>query len=84
MRGRRVLYFCSLGIVAAISLMTLLPSIIIGGLVDNVLMKQANITWLERILKITAESSTVDMLVRYIIAIVGLSLFSTTSFTLLR
>ena len=58
--------------------MTLLPSIIIGGLVDNVLMKQANITWLERILKITAESSTVDMLVRYIIAIVGLSLFSTT------
>ncbi len=58
--------------------MTLLPSIIIGGLVDNVLMKEASFTWLERILGITAESSTVDMLVRYILAIVGLSLFSTT------
>ena len=77
MRGRKLLYFCCLGIVAAISLMTLLPSVIIGGLVDNVLMKEANFTWLERILKITAESSTVEMLVRYIVAIIGLSLFST-------
>lgn len=77
MRGRRVLYFCCLGVVAAISLMTLLPSIIIGGLVDNVLMKEANFTWLERILHITAETSAMDMLVRYIIAIIGLSLFST-------
>ncbi len=77
MRGKRVLYFCCLILVAFISLLTLLPSIIIGGLVDNVLMSEANITWLERILRITAESSAADMLVRYIIAIIGLSLFST-------
>ena len=77
MRGRKFPYFCCLTLVAFISLMTLLPSIIIGGLVDNVLMKEANITWLEHILQITAKSTTMEMLTRYIIAIIGLSLFST-------
>ncbi len=77
MRGKKIPYFTCLAVVVAIGLIALVPTLIIGNLVDNVLYKEATITITEQILGITAESSSADMLIRYVIGIVFVSLFST-------
>ncbi len=74
---RKGLYFFLLITPAVISLVLLLPSILIGNLVDNVLYQEQNITVIEDILGITINTGVLSMLIRYIIGIVTLTVVST-------
>ena len=76
---RKGLYFFLLATPLAISLLVLLPSILIGNLVDNALYRTGNITIIENILGIEVSTSVFSMLIRYIIGIIIISLISTLS-----
>ncbi|MBQ6947662.1 MAG: ABC transporter ATP-binding protein [Clostridia bacterium] len=77
MRGKRILFGVLLCMVALIGLIVLLPSILIGNLVDHVLYEDTTLTMVERILGITENSGTAEMLIRYVLGVVFISLFST-------
>lgn len=77
MRGRRFLFFFYLFVVIIIGAVALLPTIIIGNLVDHVLYQTGQFTWLETILRITADTSRNDRLIRYVLAVAIVSVFST-------
>ncbi len=75
-------YVICLLLVLLISAMVSLPTIVVGSLVDNALLFGSegwkfNSTWVERLLKITDTTGRTDMLIRYIIAVVCISLVST-------
>ncbi len=77
MRGKRIWFGVLLCMVALIGLIVLLPSILIGNLVDHVLYEDTTLTLVERILGITADTGTAEMLIRYVLGVVFISLFST-------
>ncbi len=82
MKGQKVRYFICLLTVVLISGIVLFPSVIIGSLVDNALLYgtegwKFSATWVERVLHITSSTGRTDMLIRYVIAVVCISLFST-------
>lgn len=77
MKGKRALFFFLLGAVALVNLITLLPNIIIGNLVDHVLYENVQLTWIERLLHITAQTDILQKLLRYILAIVVVTLLYT-------
>lgn len=77
MRGYRALFCVLLILVACIGLIVLVPNIIIGNLVDHVLYQDTTLTMVERILGITESSGKTEMLVRYVMGVVFISLFST-------
>ena len=70
-------YFTLLALPLIISLLLLLPSLLIGNLVDNVLYEKGSVTVVEELLGIHANTGMISMLVRYIIAIIGITLIST-------
>ena len=76
MKGRRTAYIFCLLFVAGISLLQLLPPLLVGGLVDNVLMNESSRTWIETILRIHPDTPQLTMLLRYVIAIVCVALAS--------
>ncbi len=78
MRGKKLLYLFLLIAVAAMGVMLLFPTVFIGNLIDQVLYKEGTISWVERALRITAETSPAQMLIRYVAAILGVSLTFTT------
>lgn len=77
MKGKKLLYLFLLFAVAGIGVLLLFPTVFIGNLIDNVLRNEGIITWVERLLLITAETSKTQMLIRYVAAIIGVSLFFT-------
>lgn len=77
MRGYRALFCVLLVLVACIGLIVLLPSILIGNLVDHVLYQDTTLTLVERILGITESTGIPEMLIRYVLGVVFISLFST-------
>ncbi len=77
MRGYRALFCVLLILVACIGLIVLVPNIIIGNLVDHVLYQDTTLSLVERILGITESSGKTEMLVRYVMGVVFISLFST-------
>ncbi len=79
MKGQKIRYFTCLLMAILISGIVLFPSVIIGSLVDNALLydDQFSATWVERILHITSTTGRTDMLIRYVLAVVCISLFST-------
>ena len=74
---KKGLYFTLLALPLIISLLLLLPSLLIGNLVDNVLYEKGSITVIEDLLGIKAGTGMISMLVRYIVGIVGITLLST-------
>lgn len=77
MRGRKALFFFLLLMVAIVGFILLLPSIVIGNLVDHVLYGYTTVSWIERILGITPGTGVASMLIRYVLGIVVITLFST-------
>lgn len=77
MRGRRALFFFLLLMVAVVGFILLLPSIVIGNLVDHVLYGYTTVSWIEQILSITPNTGVASMLIRYVLGIVVITLFST-------
>lgn len=63
--------------IVVVQIMLLLPSVIVGSLVDHVLMGAKNITWIENALHITADTPITDMLWRYVIAVALITLVAT-------
>lgn len=77
MHGRKALFAFLLFMVTIIGGIALVPTIIIGQLVDHVLYMKGDITWLEKILNITADTARNSMLIRYVLAVVAVSVVST-------
>ena len=77
MHGRKALYVFLLLMVAVISGVALVPTIIIGQLVDNVLYAKESMTWLEKIIGISAGMGKNAMLIRYVIAVAAVSVIYT-------
>ena len=77
MRGKRIWFVALLSLTVIISLSALLPNILIGNLVDHVLYEDTALTLVERILGITADMGTAEMLIRYVLGVVFISVFST-------
>ena len=77
MHGKKFLFFFLLLMVALIGLIVLLPTILIGNLVDHVLEGEPSITWIERVLGIQVGMDKAEMLIRYVLGVVAISLFST-------
>lgn len=77
MRGRKTAFFLLLAMVTVTAMLALLPAIVIGNLVDNVVIKEPHFTVVEKLLGVTAGMTVFQMLVRYIIGIIAISLFST-------
>lgn len=77
MRGKKAFFFLLLFLTVVVTVLSLFPTIIIGNLVDHVLDTSKEITWVERLLGITAETSRVDMLIRYTISSVLITVFFT-------
>lgn len=77
MRGKRALFFILLSLVAVIGLIKLLPTIVIGNLVDHVLEAEKTVTPVEQILGIQIGMSQAQMLLRYVVGIIIITLVST-------
>ncbi len=77
MHGKRALFFFLLAMVAALGMILLLPTIIIGNLVDHVLEAETALTWVEHALGIQLGMSKAQMLIRYVLGVVCITLFST-------
>ena len=77
MRGRKVAFFLLLAMVIVTTVLALLPAVVIGNLVDNVLYEKRSISVVENLLGITADAGITQMLIRYIVGIVIISLTST-------
>ncbi len=77
MHGRKFLFFFCLLVVILIGAIALLPTMFIGNLVDHVLYQQGSITWIERLLGITGSTGKAGMLLRYLLAVIAITLAST-------
>ena len=77
MHGRKIAFFFLLAMVTVTAMLALLPAIVIGNLVDHVLYQVETVSVVEKLLGIHIGMGTASMLLRYIIGIVAISLFST-------
>ncbi len=77
MHGKRIFFFLLLFLTIVVTVLSLFPTIIIGNLVDHVLDTSTEITWVEKGLGILPGMSKVDMLIRYTMAGILITIFFT-------
>ena len=77
MHGKRIFFFLLLFLTIVVTVLSLFPTIIIGNLVDHVLDTSTEMTWVENGLGILPGMSKVDMLIRYTMAGILITVFFT-------
>ncbi len=77
MHGKKILFFLLLFLTVIVTVLSLFPTIFIGNLVDHVLEDSTSFNWVEQILGITPGMGKVEMLLRYTVSSIALTLFFT-------
>lgn len=77
MHGKKGLFFLLLFLTVVVTILSLVPTLIIGNLVDHVLEGSTEITWIEKVIGITADTTKTEMLIRYTLCSIILTLFFT-------
>ncbi len=77
MHGKKTFFFILLFLTVVVTILSLFPTIIIGNLVDHVLDTSTEITWVEHALGILPGMGKAEMLIRYTLASILITVFFT-------